>query len=65
MGSEDTLRVPDRTMKYIIDMIQKISRTIMSIFFDISTYGEQTRDIYRPQDLTEHYHQELNDSELD
>ena len=37
----------------------------MSIFFDMSTYGETTREIYHPQDLTNHYKQEIADSALD
>jgi hypothetical protein len=37
----------------------------MSIFFDMSTYGEATREIYHPQDLTEHYKEEITDSSLD
>ena len=37
----------------------------MSIFFDMSTYGETTRDIYHPQDLTSHYKKEIVDSALD
>ena len=46
-------------------MIQKISHNFMSIFFDMSTYGETTRDIYHPQDLTSHYKKEIDGSTLD
>ncbi len=46
-------------------MIQKISHVIMNIFFEMSTYGERTKNIYNPQDLTEHYRGELVDSTLD
>ncbi|MBC7503493.1 ComF family protein [Candidatus Gracilibacteria bacterium] len=45
-------------------MIKKIAHVIMSIFFDMSKYGE-TRNIYYPQDLTEHYNMEIAHSELD
>ncbi len=37
----------------------------MSIFFDTSTYGDGTKNIYSPQDLTEHYKQEMAESALD
>ncbi len=37
----------------------------MGIFFDMATYGEQAREIYHPQDLTDHYRQELDDINLD
>ncbi len=46
-------------------MIQKISHALMSIFFDMSIYGETMREIYHPQDLTSHYKQEMDDSALD
>jgi ComF family protein len=37
----------------------------MNIFFEMSTYGERAKNIYNPQDLTEHYRAELVDSTLD
>ncbi|MBC7498258.1 ComF family protein [Candidatus Gracilibacteria bacterium] len=46
-------------------MIQKISHVIMNIFFEMSTYGERAKNIYNPQDLTEHYRGELVYSTLD
>jgi hypothetical protein len=46
-------------------MIKKISHALMSIFFDMSTYGDPKKNIYNPQDLTEHYAQEMVDSSLD
>jgi hypothetical protein len=46
-------------------MLKKISHVLMSIFFDVSTYGEETKNIYNPQDLTEHYKQEISDFVLD
>lgn len=46
-------------------MIHKISHVLMSIFFDMSTYGTATKDIYHPQDLTEHYNQEISENALD
>ncbi len=46
-------------------MIHKISHALMSIFFDMSTYGEATKNIYHPQDLTVHYNQEIAENALD
>ena len=46
-------------------MIRKISHVLMSIFFDMSTYGEEKKNIYNPQELTRHYEQEIGDSALD
>lgn len=46
-------------------MIKKIYYALMSIFFDTSTYGDGTKNIYSPQDLTEHYKQEMAESALD
>jgi hypothetical protein len=46
-------------------MIKKISHALVSIFFDMSTYGDPKKNIYNPQDLTEHYAQEMVDSSLD
>lgn len=65
MGCESTFRIFDLRMKQITYMVQKIWYSIMSIFLDISTYGERARDIYHPQDLTEHYKKELSDFSLD
>jgi ComF family protein len=38
---------------------------IMSIFFDMSTYAEIQKDIFDPQDLTDHYKNEIQDMSLD
>jgi ComF family protein len=38
---------------------------IMSIFFDMSTYGEIQKDIFDPQDLTDHYKNEIPKMNLD
>lgn len=38
---------------------------IMSIFFDMSIYGEAQKDIFDPQDLTDHYKNEIQDMSLD
>lgn len=46
-------------------MIRKFSHAIMSIFFDMAIYGEEPKNIYSPQDLTEHYKKEIAWCELD
>lgn len=38
---------------------------LMSIFFDISTFGEDRKNYFFPQDLTEHYKNEIKDFQLD
>lgn len=38
---------------------------LMSIFFDMSTDGEVQKDIFVPQNLTEHYKKEINNFQLD
>lgn len=38
---------------------------LMSIFFDMSTDGEASKNMFSPQDLTEHYKKEINDFQLD
>lgn len=38
---------------------------LMSIFFDMSKDGEAQKDIFVPQDLTEHYKKEINNFQLD
>lgn len=37
---------------------------VMSIFFDMSTYGEAQKNIFDPKDLTDHYRQEIHDLAL-
>ena len=38
---------------------------LMSIFVDMSTIGKCRKEIFSPQDLTEHYKNEINDFQLD
>lgn len=38
---------------------------LMSIFFDISTFGEDRKNYFCPQDLTEHYKNEIKEFKLD
>lgn len=46
-------------------MIWKFSHAIMSIFFDMSTHGEESKNLYNPQDLTDHYRKEISTMSMD
>ena len=46
-------------------MVRRLYAILESIFIETPTLGEVPTNIYKPEDLTKHYRQELSDMAID